>query len=163
MVRNRPVYEWIEKHMTGGKAEGADVISEMKRLRGATLPEGMTVGEVNDAFFFPAALFLAGDCGIPTAFGTKGAHIACGENGRHITEEQLKDGAVLDIGAAEILMERGIDVGYGRRADGERQGIFPGGGRARGRGRAAEAQGCGAEAGGRSSVGDRGARDGVSV
>ena len=35
----------------------------------------------------------------------------CGENGRYVTDEQLADGAVLDIGAAMILMERGIDVG----------------------------------------------------
>ena len=112
MVRNRATYEWIEKYMAGGTAVGADVISEMKRLRGATLPAGMTVGEVNDAFFFASALHMAGDCGIPTAFGTGSVHIAFGENGRYITEEQLGDGAALDIGAAMLLAERGVDVGF---------------------------------------------------
>ena len=28
MVRNRPVYEWIEEHMAGGQAEGADIICD---------------------------------------------------------------------------------------------------------------------------------------
>lgn len=111
MARNRPAYEWIEKHLSGGRAEGADIISRMERLRGAVLPEGMTYNEVNDAFFFPSAVMMAGDCCIPTAFGTRGAHMAFGENGRYITEEQLADGAVLDIGAAMILAERGVDVG----------------------------------------------------
>ncbi len=112
MVRNRPAYEWIEKHMAGGEAVGADIVSHMKRLKNAVLPEGMTVGEVDNAFFFPAAVFMAGDCGVPTVFGGKGAHIVCGENGRYVTEEQLNDGMVLDIGAAMILAEKGIDVGF---------------------------------------------------
>lgn len=111
MVRNRPAYDWIERNMAGGTAEGADIVSHTKRLRAAELPEGMTVNEVNDAFFFAAGAFLAGDCGVPTAFGTRGAHIVCGENGRYVTDEQLGDGAVLDVGAAMILMERGVDVG----------------------------------------------------
>lgn len=111
MLRNRPAYEWIEKYMAGGKAEGADIVSYMKRLRNAQLPEGAEIGEINDAYFFPAAMFLANDCSVPAAFGTDGAHIVCGENGRYVTEEQLKDGAVLDVAAAMILTERGIDVG----------------------------------------------------
>ena len=111
MLRNRPAYEWIERYMAGGKAEGADIVSSMKRFRGAHLPEDASVGEINDSFFFPAAVFLTGDCGVPTAFGTDGAHIVCGENGRYVTNSQLNDGAILDVGAAMILMERGIDVG----------------------------------------------------
>ena len=68
-------------------------------------------GEVDLDLFSPSANFFACDCGIPAAFGTKNAHIVFGENGRYVTEEQLADGAVLDIAAALILMERGIDVG----------------------------------------------------
>ena len=111
MARNRPVYEWIGKNMSGGKAEGADIICRMKRLRKAVLPEETTYQEVNEAFFCPPAVKMAADCSIPIAFGTKNAHMAFGENGRYITEEQLDDGAVIDIGAAAILMERGVDVG----------------------------------------------------
>ena len=111
MVRNRPAYDWIGKHMAGGKAEGADIVSHMKRLRNAVLPEDVTMDEVNEAYFFPSANFTACDCGLPTAFGTKGAHMVFGENGRYVTAEQMKDGLVLDLPAAMLLMERGIDAG----------------------------------------------------
>jgi len=111
MVRNRPAYEWIEKHMAGGAAEGADIICRMDRLRNAALPEGTSYHLVNEAYFCPSAIKLAADCSVPVTFGTKNVHMAFGSNGQYIAEEQLFDGAVIDIGAAEILMERGVDIG----------------------------------------------------
>lgn len=111
MVRNKPAYDWIDAHLAGGCAEGADVICGMTRLREAVLPEGMTYNEVNEAFFCPPALKLAADCSVPVTFGTDSVHMAFGDNARFLTDEQLGDGAVIDIGAAAILMERGIDVG----------------------------------------------------
>ena len=111
MMRNQPAYDWIEKHMAGGVAAGADIICRMDRLRNAVLPEGTNYHLVNDAYFCPPAIKLAADCSVPVTFGTDGAHMAFGSNGKYITEEQLKDGAVIDIGAAEILMERGVDIG----------------------------------------------------
>ncbi len=111
MVRSKPAYDWIEKNMADGTADGADVICRMDRLRNAALPNGMTVNHVNEAFFCTPALKLAADCSVPVTFGTKNAHIAFGSNGQYITEEQLNEGAVIDIGAAEILMERGVDIG----------------------------------------------------
>jgi len=41
--------------------------------------------------------------------------IVFGENARHIPEEALKNGAILDVVAAEILRERGIDTGLIKR------------------------------------------------
>ncbi|MBQ2956482.1 MAG: hypothetical protein IJE08_08465 [Clostridia bacterium] len=111
MVRNRPVYDWIETHMAKGTADGADIICGFDRLKHADLPEGMTYQEANEAFFCTPAVKLAADCCVPVTFGTGNVHIAFGENGRYITEDQLSDGAVIDIGAAKILMDRGVDVG----------------------------------------------------
>lgn len=111
MMRNKPAYDWIEAHMAGGQAAGADVICRMDRLRNAALPEGTNYHLVNEVYFCPTAIKLAADCSVPVTFGTDNAHMAFGSNGQYITEEQLGDGAVLDIGAAEILMERGVDVG----------------------------------------------------
>jgi hypothetical protein len=49
---------------------------------------------------------------LPTAFGeSDGVAIVFGENGRYVTEEQLKRGVILDAQAARILISRGIDVG----------------------------------------------------
>ncbi|MBO5071147.1 MAG: hypothetical protein J6C37_12455, partial [Roseburia sp.] len=49
---------------------------------------------------------------IPTAFEDSGyPALVCGENARYITRDELKNGAVLDVPAAKILMESGIDTG----------------------------------------------------
>lgn len=56
--------------------------------------------------------FFATDNSIPTAYAAEGyAKIVFGENARHICEDELCDGVILDIKAAAILNERGIDVG----------------------------------------------------
>ncbi len=49
---------------------------------------------------------------IPTAY-TAGEYplLLCGENARYIQKEGLKNGAILDVPAAKILQERGIDAG----------------------------------------------------
>lgn len=49
---------------------------------------------------------------IPTTYEDSGYPVlVCGENARYITKEELKCGAILDIPAAKILMESGIDTG----------------------------------------------------
>ncbi len=48
---------------------------------------------------------------LPTAYGGTGAKIIFGEHARHIPAKELNSGCILDITAAEILIERGIDVG----------------------------------------------------
>ena len=111
MVKNAPAYAWIEEHLTPGAAEGADVVCRPDKLRGANLPEGMTARAAEDAYFFPAAQRLLCDNGIPMAYGTRAVHVICGENGRSVPLDWLDDGAVLDMAAARLLTERGVDVG----------------------------------------------------
>ena len=111
MVKNAPVYAWIEAHMAPGAAEGADVVCRYDKLRAAQLPANMTAREAESACFFPAAQRLLCDCGVPMTYGTRSVHVICGENGRTVPLEWLDDGAVLDMTAARLLMERGVDVG----------------------------------------------------
>ena len=65
MARNKPAYDWIEAHLSGGTAEGADIICRHDRLRNADLPEGLTQGEINDLFFYSMAESLAAETGLP--------------------------------------------------------------------------------------------------
>ncbi|MBO4299204.1 MAG: hypothetical protein J5998_10415, partial [Clostridia bacterium] len=111
MVKNAPAYAWIEEHLASGTAEGADVVCRPDKLRAAQLPEGMTAREAESAYFFPAAQRLLCDSGVPMAYGARSVHVICGENGRTVPLDWLDDGAVLDMTAARLLMERGVDVG----------------------------------------------------
>lgn len=64
------------------------------------------------AGFYSPAAELAVENNLPTAYGEGGgALILFGENARSIPREELKRGCILDLSAAEILQERGIDVG----------------------------------------------------
>ena len=50
---------------------------------------------------------------VPTVYGdTDYPYAVFGENARHITKAELSHGAIIDISAAKILKERGIDTGY---------------------------------------------------
>ena len=111
MVKNAPAYAWIEAHLTGGEAEGADVFCRHEKLRGALLPPDMTAREAESAYFFPAAQRLLCDAGVPMAYGARSVHVICGENGRYVPLEWVKDGMALDAPAARLLTERGVDVG----------------------------------------------------
>ncbi len=50
---------------------------------------------------------------VPTVYGdTEYPYAVFGENARYITEKELSHGAIIDLSAAKILNERGIDTGY---------------------------------------------------
>lgn len=122
MARNKPAYDWIEAHLSGGTAEGADIICRHDRLRNADLPEGLTQGEINDLFFYSMAESLAAETGLPFTFGTRNAHIVCGEDARTLDMALLDDGMALDATAARLLSERGVDVGLHAMGAAEKRG-----------------------------------------
>ncbi len=62
--------------------------------------------------FFSIASRMLSDNSIPTTYEQSDTvGIAFGENARHLTDEDMKNGLILDVRAARILMEMGIDVG----------------------------------------------------
>lgn len=107
MVRNKPAYDWIDAHLTGGTAEGADIVSRYDLLRQtefpAKAPESINVT--------PTVHSLAAQCALPFTFGTRSAHIVCGEDARTMALELADDGLLLDATAARLLKERGVDIG----------------------------------------------------
>jgi len=58
-----------------------------------------------------AGIFLA-ENNVPTTYEGIGTGIAFGENARHLSDKQLESGLILDAYAAQILCEKGIDVGF---------------------------------------------------
>ncbi len=63
------------------------------------------------AISYPRSHCIATRNAIPTVYGKASVEIIFGENAKYIPKEELPRGAILDIRAAEILTERGVDVG----------------------------------------------------
>ena len=121
MARNKPAYDWIEAHLSGGTAEGVDIVCRHDRLRNADLPEGLSQNKINDLFFYSMAESLAAETSLPFTFGTRNTHIVCGEDARTLDLTLLNDGMALDATAARLLTERGIDVGLAAMGKAEKR------------------------------------------
>ncbi len=62
------------------------------------------------SLYYPSLNFTA-VTSMPTSFDKSGINVLFGENARVIPRNELKNGSIIDITAAKILTERGIDVG----------------------------------------------------
>ncbi len=110
--RNREVYEKIEQLFGSKTSCGVRVYESMKKVADMVMPTKVNQ-EVNieHLFFSKAARTLAFNT-IPTVYEGEGlCGIVFDENARSLPFEALRKGLILDIAAAEILTERGIDVG----------------------------------------------------
>ncbi len=117
---------YIEKHIKGlelaqsvaklfenKRSDGIFVFEETHKIRKWELPlqkEEQIAGRLYDARFSSVS-FIA-ENSVPTCYCESEFPVAVfGENARYVSEDMLKNGAVLDVIAAKILKERGIDVG----------------------------------------------------
>lgn len=110
--RNRKVYEKIDKMFGDKVSVGVRVYESMKKVADMKIPTKVNENvNIQNLFFSIAARTLAYNT-IPTTY--EGAGI-CGivfeENARNLSLDVLENGLIIDIAAAEILMERGVDVG----------------------------------------------------
>lgn len=110
--RNIPAYEWIDKHFSGKKHVGVRVYESEKKISDMTVPTKVNDKvDLNDMFFSKASRTLAFNT-IPTVYeGTGVCGIAFDENARHLPSEAFEKGLIIDLQAAEILTEMGIDIG----------------------------------------------------
>ncbi len=121
--RNRELYSQITQ-MFGSKAScGVRVYETMNKIEHMVMPTKVnTKVNIEDLFFSKAARTLAYNT-IPTVYEGSGVcGIVFDENARNLPAEALEHGLILDLAAAEILTERGIDVGIktiGRATGGE--------------------------------------------
>lgn len=110
--RNRDLYQQIDRFFGGKCGCGVRVYESMKKISDMTMPTKVNA-EVNvqELFFSKAARTLAFNT-IPTVYEGEGVcGIVFDENARTLPLAAAKNGLILDIAAAEILMERGVDVG----------------------------------------------------
>lgn len=110
--KNRELYQTIQNTFSKKVACGVRIIEKQKKFKTMEIPEERT-GEYNaiDHFFSPAAK-LVSSLSIPSTYtGNDGCSIVFGENARDLSEDMLRNGAVIDLTAARILQKAGIDTG----------------------------------------------------
>lgn len=110
--RNSKLYGEIDKYFGGKIPCGVRVYESMKKISDVKVPNelGERAG-LQDTFFCHAARTLAA-CTIPTTYEGKGiCGIIFGENARHYGEEICERGLIMDMLAAKIFTDKGIDVG----------------------------------------------------
>ncbi len=111
-ARNAMVYESIERMFGGKKVCGIGVYEKMEKFADADL-SGMDEPEeyVKDSFFSKGARMLA-DNTVPTVYGNDAdVYAVFGENARDLPENIKRKNLILDIRAAKLLSEQGVDVG----------------------------------------------------
>lgn len=110
-IKNKPVYDFVQAHFAKSAA-GVRVYEKMQKLSDMYIPpchEKNT--KIFNNFFSPASKFLA-DNSVPTVYDGEGVcGIAFGENIRAVPKSAFKNGMIIDIHAARILMDSGVDVG----------------------------------------------------
>lgn len=109
--RNRTLYAGIDRHFGGKLPVGIRVYEYARKAADAVFPTANGVGRLDHLFFSLAARMLAHNA-IPTTYeGTGVTGIAFGENARYLPKEAFEKGLILDLTAAKLLQERGIDTG----------------------------------------------------
>jgi len=126
---NLPDYEtgYIERHILNSenrekireifkdkKSSGVWVYNEQHKIENWDIKEKIPGKALNRliATYRSVSRNILSKNSIPTSMEKNGSPVfLVGENARYIDKEDLKNGAILDIKAAEILKERGIDTG----------------------------------------------------
>lgn len=115
LERNMALRREAAELFAGKSAVGVQVFDAMHKFRNWVLPETLNEDAVTWIQAKPskgAAAEVLCRNSIPTAYHeTDYPVLLLGENARYITPDALKNGAILDVTAAEILQSRGIDTG----------------------------------------------------
>ncbi|MBE6553198.1 MAG: hypothetical protein E7666_02535 [Ruminococcaceae bacterium] len=110
--RNRETYKAIDS-LFGGKVPcGIRVYESMKKISNMVMPTKVNSDVNIEKLFFSKAAGTLAYNSIPTTYEGEGVcGIVFDENARNLPAEAFRKGLILDVAAAEILTERGIDVG----------------------------------------------------
>ena len=123
--RNLPLYDAIDDMFGGKQCCGVRVYEAMKKVAGAKAKTKVNdTIDFQDLFFSRAARTLSYNT-IPTVYEGSGVCGICfDENARHLPDSAFDKGLIIDIAAAEILTEQGIDVGLKSIGDVVKNGVF---------------------------------------
>lgn len=113
-VRNAPTRNAIREIFADKTSEGIYIFKKMDKTEnadfGSKLEEGIFT-RLQDSARSPGDVILAANS-IPTSFIENDYPVfIAGENAKYIEPDILKNGAIIDITAARILTESGIDTG----------------------------------------------------
>ncbi len=114
-MRNAPLRAQVEEIFGDKKPVGLEVLQVPSLIENWDLPKDVRRGihtRLTGACFATNRDIISRNA-IPVTFDeSDGPVFVVGENAKYIDLEKLKRGAVLDIKAAEILANRGIDTGF---------------------------------------------------
>lgn len=109
-VRNRELYEKIQKFFGDKKAVGINVTCEMKKLLHTDFAEPeQQIGGACDSAFYQSEQILLTNCSVLSTYDDAPVTVAFGENGKYIRNSG--NGFIIDAVAAENLNALGIDTG----------------------------------------------------
>lgn len=110
--RNRELYCGIDRLFGVKTCCGVRVYETAAKLADTVMPTAVNKDINIEYMFFSKAARTLAYSSVPTVYEGQGVcGIAFDENARHLPDEAFKNGLIIDIAAAEILMSRGIDVG----------------------------------------------------
>lgn len=118
--RDRQLLADVTRAFADKRAVGVRIVEPRNKIAGMTVPEDLadnaeTIGDKPDylwRLFKSAAAHMMSDCGIPTVYEGEGlVSAAFGPNAAALTDPDLKRGVILDVWAARVLADRGVDVG----------------------------------------------------
>jgi len=110
--RNKPLYSLIDTHFNGKKHAGIRIYEYPMKAADAVLPGLDGRNNRLDHLLFSLAARVLSHNAIPSVYEGAGVTgMAFGENARHLPAEAFEKGLILDIAAAKILQDRGVDVG----------------------------------------------------
>ena len=111
--RNMPLYDEIAKAFNNKTSTGVRVYEEIRKFQNYDLPETF-IGEkpiMKQVSFCDSQKLLTSNA-IPTTYVGDGVcGIVFGENAKYIDLDVCNKGLILDLKAARILKERGVDTG----------------------------------------------------
>jgi hypothetical protein len=115
-LKNQEIYKLIDELFSGKKAVGLKPYIKQQKLTDAVFDDLEPFCEFGAYYrldsVIPPESYLVTDCSVPTSYEKCDfAGIAFGENARHLTKDDLKNGLITDLKGAKILTEKGIDVG----------------------------------------------------
>ncbi len=110
--RNAGIYAGIDDMFSGKEACGVRVYEAMNKFADMEIPEKVAGTCAVEHAFFSVASRMLSDNSIPTTYTGEGVcGIAFGENIKMVPQEVFQKGLILDVRAAQILMQQGIDTG----------------------------------------------------
>ena len=116
--KNRSIYKGIDEMFKGKKHTGIRVYESMKKIADMEMETAVNNGADIEYMFQPKAARTLAHNSIPSTYEGEGVcGIVFDENARALPLSALKNGLILDIAAAEILMKRGVDVGINKIGD----------------------------------------------